>query len=80
MKSEIRKCSDASRKAYTGTVYVRVVNTDSSIKTMLLMSNSKVTPLNMISGLRPELCGAILSVKMMIYVKISLNSDAKMFT
>ena len=78
-KSELHAFNDASEFDYGATVYLRVFSRDGGVKCSLLMAKSRVAPLKSVTIPRMELAGAVLSVKLVNFVKeelaIPLNSE-----
>jgi hypothetical protein len=63
--------SDASEKAYCGTVYLRSTNTTGEgreVHISLVMAKTRVAPIKKVSLPRLELCGALLLAQMMRYM------------
>ena len=50
--------SDASKSAYAGVVYLRMVDTEGRVHVSLVMSKTKVAPIKRLMIPRLELCGA----------------------
>ena len=77
-KSELHAFSDASEIGYGATVYLRIFSSGGGVKCSLLMAKSRVAPLKSVTIPRMELAGAVLSVKLVNFVKeeltIPLNS------
>ena len=61
---ELRGFADASERAYAGVVYLRVVDTDGTIRNQLITAKTKVAPLKGISLPRLELCAATLLTRL----------------
>jgi hypothetical protein len=72
IKVEVHGFSDASNVAYAGVVYVRIINI-SGVIVKLVAAKTKVAPIKQITIPRLELCGAMLTAKLMDKVKLSLN-------
>ena len=65
---------DASEKANGACVYLVATLPDSSIRSMLVMSKSRVCPLKKITLPCLELLGALLAAKLLLQVKIALHA------
>lgn len=70
---EIHGFSDASNVAYSGVVYVRIITNSGSVVVHLVAAKTKVAPIKQITIPRLELCGAVLTAKLMDKVKTCLN-------
>lgn len=66
--------SDASEKAFSACVYLRVVDSDGMINTHLLMGKTKVSPLKRLTIPRLELCGAHLLSKLIKKILTAYSS------
>lgn len=64
---QLHAFSDASEAGYCSCVYLRVVESQGSVSTYLLIAKSRVAPLKRISIPRLELCGAHLMSKLLNY-------------
>ncbi|XP_055840854.1 uncharacterized protein LOC129908416 [Episyrphus balteatus] len=69
LELELHGFSDASMKAYGAVVYLRVLNRSNKIHTHLVMSKTRVAPLNTVSLPRLELCGAVMLARLLCHVK-----------
>ncbi|XP_055912003.1 uncharacterized protein LOC129946017 [Eupeodes corollae] len=69
LELELHGFSDASMKAYGAVVYLRILNRSNKIHTHLVMSKTRVAPLNTVSLPRLELCGAVMLARLLCYVR-----------
>ena len=67
---------DASEEAYSGVVYLRMLDLDGNVHVSLVMSKTKVAPIKRISIPRLELCGAQVLAKLLHHVKDVLQLSA----
>ena len=65
--------SDASVKAYAGTVYIRATYEDGTITSRLVVAKTRVAPLHTVSIPRLELCGAELLSDLLSTVQNTLS-------
>lgn len=65
---QLHAFSDGSKHAYASIVYMRVEDTNNQMFTTIITAKSKVTPANTISIPRIELCGAVISIKLVQWV------------
>ncbi|XP_043276020.1 uncharacterized protein [Venturia canescens] len=72
---ELHGFADASQRAFSAAVYIRVLNSPTDISVSLLAAKSKVAPLKTVSIPRLELNGIVLLVRLLEYVKQQLNYD-----
>ncbi|XP_066956312.1 uncharacterized protein [Macrobrachium rosenbergii] len=70
---ELHSFGDASEKGYGACVYLRVPLQDGSFKASLVMSRGKVAPIKKVSLPRLELLGAMLSARLLVFVKSALR-------
>ncbi|XP_036145895.1 uncharacterized protein LOC118646638 [Monomorium pharaonis] len=81
LNNSIRIClhafSDASLKAYGACVYLQTIDEDGSVKSALLCSKSRVSPIRnkTITLPRLELCGAVALVRLVKNVRRALKVD-----
>ena len=61
--------SDASENAYSGVVYLRMIDSLDNIHISLVMSKTRVSPIKRISIPRLELCGAQVLARLLTHVK-----------
>ena len=61
--------SDASENAYSGVVYIRMIDSLDHIHVSLVMSKTRVSPIKRISIPRLELCGAQVLARLLTHVK-----------
>jgi hypothetical protein len=73
IRLELHAFSDASEVAYGTCIYIRTFLEDGSILVNLLCAKSRVAPIKRITIPRLELCGALLSARLVSKVKSSLN-------
>lgn len=64
---------DASNAAYSAVVYSRVIQSDGLIKVNIMSAKTKVSPLKVISIPKLELCGAVITSRLIAKVKDSLK-------
>ena len=72
---ELHHFSDASERAYGCCSYIRCVNKSGEIHTSLLVSKSRVAPINSISIARLELQAALLAARMDSLLREELHLD-----
>ena len=56
---------DASEVAYGGVIYLRAIDTNNAIHVSLVMAKTKVAPIKTLSMPRLELCGAVVTAKLL---------------
>lgn len=61
--------SDASENAYSGVVYLRMVDSTDHIRVSLVMSKTRVSPIKRLTIPHLELCGAQILSRLLINVK-----------
>ena len=71
---ELHAFGDASPKAFGFSVYVRVQDVTSQVKTALLMAKSCVTTVKKITLPRPELLAAVVNSRLLHFIVDSLNN------
>ncbi|XP_017875054.1 uncharacterized protein LOC108621956 [Ceratina calcarata] len=69
---ELHGFCDASQRAYSAAVYMRVAYAEDT-STVLLVAKTKVAPVKAVSVPRLELCGAVLLAKLLVTVKNGLD-------
>ena len=65
--------SDASECAYTGVVYLRMVDSEGRVHVSLVTSKTKVAPIKRLTIPRLELCGAQLLAQLLHHVQNVFN-------
>ena len=65
--------SDASENAYTGVVYLRMVDSNGRVHISLVTPKTKVAPLKCLTIPRLELCGAQLLTKLLEHIHSTLE-------
>ena len=78
---EIHAFSDASEKGYGTCVYLRIPKSDNEFYVSFVMSRGKVAPIKRVTLPRLELLGALLSARLINFVKsaLRLNNNVKLF-
>ena len=65
---ELRGFCDTFEAAYTGVVYIRATNVDSSINhTVLVIAKMKVAPMKCLNITQMEMCGTLLVTKLLLH-------------
>ncbi|XP_048001236.1 uncharacterized protein LOC125238008 isoform X2 [Leguminivora glycinivorella] len=76
---ELHCFTDASKRAYSAVVYLRIVNKkEKSTKVMLIMAKSRITPINHTEDLKIpklELLGFVIGKRLLTYVKTTLKTE-----
>ncbi|XP_076660848.1 uncharacterized protein LOC143364322 [Halictus rubicundus] len=67
--AQIHGFSDASSRAFAAVVYIRMIDGNNRVHVSLLTAKCKVSPVKTVSIPNLELCGAVLLVKLLRYVK-----------
>ena len=70
---ELHGFSDASERAYSGVVYLRIEDSDGNVYTSIVMSKTRVAPLKRLTIPRLELCGALVMSQILAHCKSVLN-------
>ena len=70
---EVHAFSDASEKGYGSVVYLRVPKSQDEFHVSFVMSRTKVAPIKWVTLPRLELLGALLSARLMHFVKFALH-------
>lgn len=70
---QVHGFSDASKRAYAATVYLRAVGANGEIHTSLLAAKTKVDPVKTVSVPRLEVCGAVLLTRLLVLLRRSLH-------
>ena len=65
--------SDASEQAYSGVVYLRLVDTTGCVHISLVIAKTRVAPIKRLTIPRLELCGAHLSSQLLRHCQVVLN-------
>ena len=65
--------SDASEKAYSGVVYLRMEDSNGTVHTALVMSKTRVAPIKKQTIPRLELCGALVLAQLLSHCKEVLD-------
>ncbi|XP_073964467.1 uncharacterized protein [Choristoneura fumiferana] len=73
IKIEIHAFSDASIQAYSACIYIRSISQNGEVSVHLIMAKSKVAPPKPTTIPRLELCGALLSARLVDKVKTALR-------
>ncbi|XP_063363671.1 uncharacterized protein LOC134652418 [Cydia amplana] len=73
---QIHGFSDASISAYGAAVYIRVEKADGTVKTRLIASRTRVSPVKTVSLPRLELCGAVVLAKLLGQVSHAMRIPA----
>lgn len=73
LKIEIHAFSDASIQAYSACIYIRSISHTEEVSVHLIMAKSKVAPPKPTTIPRLELCGALLSARLVGKVKTALR-------
>ena len=73
VSTQLHGFSDASEKAYSGVVYLRMEDPNGSSYTSLVMSKTRVAPIKRQTIPRLELCGALLLAQLLHNCKEVLN-------
>ena len=68
--------SDASEVAYAGVVYLRSVDTRGNVHVSLVMAKTKVAPIKRLTMPRLELCGALITARLLHHVSQVLQVSA----
>ena len=78
---EVHSFSDASEKGYGTCIYFRMPKSGNEFYVSFVMSGGKVTPIKRITLPRLELLWALLSARLINFVKsaLHLNDDVKLF-
>ena len=66
---QVHGFSDASEKAYSGVVYIRMSDSNALTHTSLVMSKTRVAPIKRLTIPRLELCGALLIAQLLSHCK-----------
>ena len=73
MEVQLHGISDASQSAYGGVIYLRTLYTDTSISVTLLTAKTRVAPLKKLTIPRHELCGALLTARLLKATAVDLE-------
>ncbi|GFU66959.1 integrase catalytic domain-containing protein [Trichonephila clavipes] len=72
---QLHAFSDASEKAYDSSIYLKSISALGEVKVCLVTSKSRMSPLKQISIPRLELCGAVLTAKLMKWHHIASEQN-----
>ena len=64
---------DASEVAYSGVMYLRMIDEEGKVHMILAIAKTKVAPINWLSIPWLELCGTVILTKLLAYVAKVLN-------
>ena len=73
MEVQLHGFSDASQSAYGGVIYLRTLYTDTSVSVTLLIAKTRVAPLKKLTIPRLELCGALLTARLLKATAVDLE-------
>ncbi|UYV67935.1 hypothetical protein LAZ67_5002542, partial [Cordylochernes scorpioides] len=75
MKVEFHGFCDASQKAYAASLYLKVILSNTSAKTFLLVAKTRVAPMKVVSLPKLELCSALLLTRLVktVYENLPLT-------
>ena len=69
VSTQIHGFCDASENAYAGTVYLRMIDSESKVYISLVIAKTKVAPIKRLTIPRLELCGAQLLSRLLHHIK-----------
>ncbi|XP_042891950.1 uncharacterized protein LOC122266306 [Penaeus japonicus] len=72
---ELHAFGDASEKGYGSCVYLRAPQSDGSFKVNLVIARARIAPIKKVTLPRLELLGALMSARLVKFVKSALNLD-----
>ena len=75
MESELHVFCDTSELAYAAAAYICTKNNERKIECNLILAKSRVTPLKKLNLPRLELQGAVLAVRMTIFLEDEIKSN-----
>ena len=73
MEVQLHGFSDASQSAYGGVIYLRTLYTDTSVSVTLLTTKTRVAPLKKLTIPCLELCGALLTARLLKATAVDLE-------
>ena len=71
VSTQLHGFSDASEKAYTGVIYLRMEDSNGIAHTSMVVSKTRVAPIKRVTIPRLELCGALTLANYSLIAKMS---------